>query len=106
MKLIQTGYRSGTIHIIIAKTRIFSAFSKAAQDAVHCLIHILHQPWIMQVGELRAEILFGFFKIINTSLYQDTAKRFVYLSKLREVRVLSSSACNMFHLFCISISGL
>jgi hypothetical protein len=67
-KFINQSYGCCTVDIIVAIDHNLLVIGYGTLDALDRLIHILHQEWVVQVGELRIKKFIGLFYGVYASL--------------------------------------
>src|SRR5215470_2307542 len=73
-KLVHARHCSRAVYIVITIDKDFFAVAECFKNSFHSLVHILHQPGIMQVRYLGPKEFFSLIKSFNLSLYQYLAE--------------------------------
>jgi hypothetical protein len=75
-KVIEAGYSRCSIHVIIPVNENFFAVPACRLNPSHGLVHVFHEPGIMEIGQLRAKEMPGLFEGDDIPLYQYPANDF------------------------------
>ena len=69
-ELVDQCHSGGAVHIVISINQNALFLSHCHVQAFHCYVHILHQEWIMQIGQLWTEEFLGILCLCNSPLHQ------------------------------------